>query len=42
MAPTFTYQFDHAAFKGEIEVPIGLFINNEWSESKDSNADTIE
>jgi len=35
MAPTYTHKFDHAAFKGEVEIPLGLFINGEHVESKD-------
>ncbi|WWD20973.1 hypothetical protein CI109_105453 [Kwoniella shandongensis] len=42
MAPTFTHEFNHAAFKGKVEVPVGLYINGEWSTSTDSNAKTID
>lgn len=42
MAPTFKHTFDHAGFKGDVEVPIGAFINGEWSASTDKNAKTIE
>jgi aldehyde dehydrogenase (NAD+) len=41
-APIYTHKFDHAGFKGDVEVPLGLFIDNEWSTSKDSAAKTIE
>lgn len=40
MAPTYTHKFDHAAFKGEVEIPLGLFINGEHVEGKDGK--TIE
>jgi aldehyde dehydrogenase (NAD+) len=42
MAPTFTHEFDHAGYKGKVEIPTGLFINGEWTESVDKNAKTIE
>lgn len=42
MAPTFKHSFNHAKFQGDVEVPLGLFINNEWVDSKDSNGKTIE
>lgn len=42
MAPSYTHNFNHAGFKGKVEIPTGLFINDEWSTSKDSNAKTIE
>jgi hypothetical protein len=42
MAPSYTHNFNHAGLKGKVEIPTGLFINNEWSTSKDSNAKTIE
>ena len=41
-APTFTHEFKHSGFKGKVEVPIGLFINGEWSTSVDKGAKTIE
>ena len=40
--PIFTHEFNHAVFKGKVEVPIGVYINGEWSKSKDSSAKTIE
>lgn len=42
MAPTFTHEFSHAAFKGKVEVPTGLYINGKWTTSVDKNAKTIE
>jgi hypothetical protein len=38
--PTFTHEFSHSAFKGKVEIPLGLFINGEWVDSKDGK--TIE
>ncbi len=40
MAPTLTHEFNHAAYKGKVEIPLGLYINGEWTESKDGK--TIE
>jgi len=40
--PTFTHEFNHAGYKGKVEVPTGLYINGEWSESRDKNAKTID
>lgn len=37
----FKHTFDHAGFKGDVEVPIGLFINGQWVNSTDGNAKTI-
>lgn len=42
MAPTFTHEFNHAGYKGKVEVPTGIFINGEWASSVDKNAKTIE
>jgi len=42
MAPTFTHEFNHAGYKGKVEVPVGLFINGEWVESVAGGAKTIE
>ncbi|KAL0247550.1 hypothetical protein I308_103620 [Cryptococcus tetragattii IND107] len=42
MAPTFTHEFNHAGYKGKVEVPTGIFINGEWSTSVDKNAKTID
>ncbi|ORY29130.1 aldehyde dehydrogenase domain-containing protein [Naematelia encephala] len=42
MAPTFTHEFNHSAFKGKVEVPVGLFIDGEWSTSADKSAKTID
>ncbi|KAK4686290.1 aldehyde dehydrogenase (NAD+), partial [Tremellales sp. Uapishka_1] len=39
---TFKHTFNHQAFKGEVEVPMGNFIDNEWSNSSDQNAKTID
>jgi len=38
--PTFTHEFDHAGYKGKVEIPLGLFINGEYVSSKDGK--TIE
>ncbi|OWZ41369.1 hypothetical protein LQV05_004808 [Cryptococcus neoformans] len=42
MAPTFTHEFNHAGYKGKVEVPTGIYINGEWSTSADKNAKTID
>ncbi|CAD6564091.1 MAG: aldehyde dehydrogenase (NAD(P)(+)) ald5 [Tremellales sp. Tagirdzhanova-0007] len=42
MAPVFTHEFNHSAYKGKVEIPIGLYINGEWSTSTDKNAKTID
>lgn len=42
MAPTFTHEFNHAGYKGKVEVPTGMYINGDWHTSKDSNSKTIE
>jgi len=42
MAPTFTHEFNHAGYKGKVEVPVGLYIDGEWTESAGSGAKTIE
>lgn len=42
MAPSFTHEFDHAGYKGKVEIPTGLYIDGEWTESVDKNAKTIE
>jgi aldehyde dehydrogenase (NAD+) len=42
MAPAYTHDFNHAGYKGKVEIPTGLFFSNEWHISKDSNAKTIE
>jgi len=39
--PVFKHTFNHAGFKGDVEVPLGLFINNEYVKSVDGNAKTI-
>ncbi len=41
-APVFKKTFDHAGYKGTVEVPIGLFIDNEWHNSADKAGKTIE
>ncbi|BEI81128.1 hypothetical protein CcaverHIS002_0202880 [Cutaneotrichosporon cavernicola] len=38
---TFKHSFDHAGFKGDVEVPVGLFINGKYVKSADKNAKTI-
>lgn len=40
-APTFTHTFDHAGYKGTVEVPLGLYIDGKYSVSVDKNAKTI-
>lgn len=40
-APVFKHSFNHAGFKGEVEVPLGLYINGKYSVSTDKNAKTI-
>ncbi|OCF30567.1 aldehyde dehydrogenase (NAD+) [Kwoniella heveanensis CBS 569] len=42
MAPTFTHEFNHAGYKGKVEVPVGLYINGKWTTSADKNAKTID
>jgi len=39
---TYTHQFDHSGFKGKVEIPTGLFINNEWVDSTEKNGKTID
>ena len=34
MAPTYTHDFDHAAYKGKVEIPTGLWINGEYVNSQ--------
>lgn len=29
MAPSFTHSFDHAGYKGKVEIPTGIFINGD-------------
>ncbi|EIW66947.1 aldehyde dehydrogenase (NAD+) [Tremella mesenterica] len=40
--PVFAHHFDHSAFKGKVEVPIGVFVNGQWGTSADKNAKTID
>lgn len=40
-APVYKHTFDHAGFKGDVEVPLGLFINGQYVSSVDKNAKTI-
>ncbi|TXT13582.1 hypothetical protein VHUM_00949 [Vanrija humicola] len=40
-APTFTHTFDHAGYKGTVEVPLGLYIDGQYSTSVDKAAKTI-
>ena len=42
MPATFSHTFDHAGFKGTVEVPTGLFIGGKHVDSVDKNAKTIE
>jgi hypothetical protein len=42
MAPTFTHEFDHAGYKGKVEIPVGLFIDGEYTESAAGGGKTIE
>ncbi|ODN75114.1 hypothetical protein, variant 1 [Cryptococcus amylolentus CBS 6039] len=42
MAPTFTHEFNHPGYKGKVEIPTGVFINNEWNTSLDKSAETID
>ncbi|ORX38945.1 aldehyde dehydrogenase [Kockovaella imperatae] len=42
MAQTFTHEFNHAGFKGKVEVPLGLFIDGKWTTSVDKGAKTID
>lgn len=42
MPGTFTHTFDHAGYKGTVEVPTGLFINGKYVDSVDSKAKTID
>ncbi|KAL1410932.1 hypothetical protein Q8F55_001875 [Vanrija albida] len=40
-APTFKHTFNHAGYKGEVEVPLGLWIDGKYTTSVDKNAKTI-
>jgi aldehyde dehydrogenase (NAD+) len=42
MSLSFTHEFSHSGFKGKVEIPTGLFINNEWASPKSDGARTIE
>jgi aldehyde dehydrogenase (NAD+) len=42
MAPTYTHEFNHAGYKGKVEIPLGLYIDGDWHESADKNGKTIE
>jgi hypothetical protein len=39
---TYTHDFKTEVFTGKVEIPLQLFINNEWVNSADSSAGTIE
>lgn len=39
---TYTHEFKTESFNGKVEIPLQLFINNEWVDSSDSSAKTIE
>lgn len=41
MAPVFKHTFNHAGYKGDVEVPLGLFIDGKYVDSVDKNAKTI-
>jgi aldehyde dehydrogenase (NAD+) len=41
MSAVFKHSFNHAGYKGDVEVPIGLFINGKYVASVDKNAGTI-
>lgn len=38
--PVFKHTFNHS-FKGEVEVPLGLYIGGKYVDSVDKNAKTI-
>jgi aldehyde dehydrogenase (NAD+) len=38
---TFKHSFNHAGFKGDVEVPVDLFIGGKYVKSADKNAKTI-
>ncbi|GMK56410.1 hypothetical protein CspeluHIS016_0302500 [Cutaneotrichosporon spelunceum] len=38
---TFKHTFNHAGFKGEVEIPVDLFIGGKYVKSADKNAKTI-
>lgn len=40
MPETFTKKFDTAVFKGEVNVPLGLYIDGKWVDGADGT--TIE
>lgn len=40
MSETFTYKFDTPTFKGEVSVPLGLYIDGKWVNGADGT--TIE
>ncbi|KAK1922379.1 aldehyde dehydrogenase [Papiliotrema laurentii] len=42
MAPTYTHDFNHAGFKGKVEIPLGVFIDGEWRDSADKGGKTID
>ena len=40
MPETFNYSFDTAVFKGDVAVPLGLYIGGKWVDGSDKT--TIE
>ena len=40
MPETFTYKFDTPVFKGDVAVPLGLYIDGKWVDGSDKT--TIE
>lgn len=40
-APVFKHTFNHSGFKGDVEVPLGLWIGGKYEVSSDKSAKTI-